>query len=521
VLAGNERALDVLTGIGDWVHTRLEPLRQEQLDRMWDIYIAGEYGGINESLARLHALRPDRPQYLAAARRFDNTAVLRPTAANEDILDGRHANQHIPQFTGYLRMYEEGAGSDYHAAARNFWDMVVPHRVYGHGGMGVGEIFRERGVIAGSLFADENHAETCPLYNLLKLSRALFFHDPDPKYMSYYELGLHNQILGSRRDIDSADSPEVTYFVPVRPGERRSYGNIGTCCGGTGMENHTKYQDSIYFRSADGSTLYVNLYIPSTLRWPERGFTVQQESGYPLEGSSTLTVDGSGALDVRLRVPTWARKGFAVRVNGEEQQVDAVPGTYVTLARSWSPGDTIEVDMPFGVRSERALDDPTVQSLYFGPTLLAVQGEPVGDDLGSGLIEVSLYRHVRLDGDLAPALTPADRPLHFTLHGRTLAPFLVADPQASDPRPYHIYVRRHEPRVVFGPEEAGVDNRARADGVTLLDAVWDQAPFASHDELVAAVERVSEEWQAAGLLVQGERDAVVSAAGRAEAALRV
>ena len=101
-------------------------------------------------------------------------------------------------------------------------------------------MLRERDVIAGSLFHDRNHAETCPLYNMLKLSRNLFFHDPDPKYMNYYELGLFNQMAGSRRDSDSDTSPEVTYFVPVQPGQRRSYGNVGTCCGGTGMESHTK-----------------------------------------------------------------------------------------------------------------------------------------------------------------------------------------------------------------------------------------------------------------------------------------
>ena len=127
---------------------------------------------------------------------------------------------------------------------------------------------------------------------MLKLSRNLFFHEPDPKYMNYYEQGLFNQILASRRDTDSVTSPEVTYFIPVRPGERRSYGNVGTCCGGTGMENHTKYQDSIYFRSADDATLYVNLYIPSTLEWREKGFTIEQATRYPFEGASTLTVHG-------------------------------------------------------------------------------------------------------------------------------------------------------------------------------------------------------------------------------------
>jgi hypothetical protein len=405
-------------------------------------------------------------------------------------------------------------------------------------------MFRERDVIAGFLFEDRNHAETCPLYNMLKLSRNLFFHEQDPKYMNFYERGLFNQILASRRDMDSADSPEVTYFVPVQPGQRRSYGNVGTCCGGTGMENHTKYQDSIYFRSVDDTALWVNVYIPSTLQWPEKGFTVTQETRFPFEGASTLTVDGSGALDIRLRVPAWVRKGFTVRVNGEAQGVAARPGTYLTLSRTWSRGDRIEIEMPFSFRVERAIDDPTVVSIHYGPTLLAVQAEPVGEDLARGLLEVGdLFRHLRLDGDLAPALTPTDRPLHFALGNLALAPFFVADPaDASAPppeepqeeeggqrrgrrspptQPYHMYLRRREPEVVFGSVDAGVPNAAGAGGLPFLDAVWDHAPFADHAAFLATVERLAGVWQTAGAFSAAQGSAVVDAARRAEADLVV
>jgi len=538
---GNEQALDIVTAIGDWVHSRLAPLDQRQLDRMWDIYIAGEYGGVNESLAYLHALRPDKEEYVEAAKRFVNNNVYAPTVANEDALDGRHANQHIPQFTGYLRTYEQGHEEDFLAAAKNFWDMIVPHRIYSHGGVGVGEMIRERDVIAASLFEDRNHAETCPLYNMLKLSRNLFFHDPDPKYMNFYELGLFNQMVGSRRDSDSADSPEVTYFVPVQPGQRRSYGNVGTCCGGTGMENHTKYQDSIYFRSVDDTAIFVNLYIPSTLSWPEKGFTITQETRYPEEGASTLTVEGSGELEVKLRVPTWVRKGYTVSINGEVQAVDAVPGTYLTLSRRWNSGDRIDIAMPFSFRTERAIDDATVQSVYYGPTLLAVQNEPVGEELESGLIDISLYRHMKLDGDLASAMTPTDAPMHFAFSGLTLAPFYVSDPipegwepPEPDPdspfqgrgrrgpptQPYHIYLRRQEPQVVFGSVESGVPNPSGDDGLTFLDAVWAQAPFASHAQFVSTVERVGEEWEGRGVLAGDQLSAIVDAARQAEAELQ-
>jgi len=526
-LAGNTQALEIAARIGDWVHSRLSPLPQPQLDRMWNTYIAGEYGGMNETLARLHALRPDKPEYLSAAQRFTNTAVYTPVVAKTDILDGRHANQHIPQFIGYLRVFEETGEPDYQSAAKNFWDMIVPHRIYSHGGLGVGEILRKRGIIAGSLYQypkDENHAETCPLYNMLKLSRDLFFHDPDPKYMNYYERGLFNQILASRRDADSAESPLVTYFVPVRPGQRRSYGNLGTCCGGTGLENHTKYQDSIYFRSADDSTLYVNLHIASTLRWREKGFIVRQETRYPLEGASTLWIDGNGPLDIKVRVPAWIRNGYAVKINGAVQRVNAAPGTYLTLRRRWNPGDRIDIAMPLTFRVERALDDPAVQSIFYGPTLMALQHDQVGSDLNTGLIDLSFYRHVRLDGDLAPAMTPGDAPMHFVTGGYTLAPFYVADP-ASDgekapTKPYHIYVRRHEPEIVFGSIDAGVPNRARPDGLTFLDVLWDQAPFADHGRFESAAARLASEWQRSGQLTAQERAAIVNAAARAERDLR-
>jgi hypothetical protein len=358
--------------------------------------------------------------------------------------------------------------------------------------------------------------------------------------MNYYELGLFNQMVASRRDADSADSPDVTYFVPVQPGQPRSYGNTGTCCGGTGMENHTKYQDSIYFRSVDETTLYVNLYIASTLSWPEKGFTVTQETRYPLEDTSVLTMEGNGQLDVRLRVPEWVRKGYTVTINGEPQTLEAAPGTYVSLNRRWSSGDRIEISMPFSFRVEEAIDDPSVQSIYYGPTLLAAQAEPLGDNLESGLYPVSLYRHLKLDGDLAPAMAPGDEPLHFETNGLTLAPFFISDPvppgwEPPDPdpdapfqgrgrrspptQPYHLYLRRQEPVVVFGSEDSGVENPVGSDGSTFLDAVWARAPFPSHERFVSTVETLTAEWEGAGLLTEFQSRSIVEAASRAEAAM--
>ncbi|MEU2281121.1 beta-L-arabinofuranosidase domain-containing protein [Streptomyces sp. NPDC013178] len=498
-LAGNAQALEIAAKMGDWVHSRLGRLPKAQLERMWSIYIAGEYGGMNEVMADLYALT-GRAEHLAAARCFDNTALLDACAEDRDVLDGRHANQHIPQFTGYVRLFDHTGEERYAAAARNFWGMVVDPRMYSLGGTGQGEMFRARGAVAATL--GDNNAETCATYNMLKLSRQLFFRAPDPAYMDYYERGLTNHILASRRDAPSTSSPEVTYFVGMGPGVVREYDNTGTCCGGTGMENHTKYQDSVYFRSADGNAVYVNLYLASTLRWPERGLVIDQTSDYPAEGVRTLTFrEGGGRLDLRLRVPSWATGGFTVTVNGVRQQVAAAPGSYVTLSRNWRRGDRVRVSTPYRLRVERALDDPTVQSVFCGPVLLVAQSPQ------QGFRTFSFYKDFTLRGDLADVIRPEGRPLHFTTHGLTLAPFHIAD----DTR-YHAYFKRSEPVVVFGATDSGVPNRARADGLTFLDVLWAQAPFVNSGRFVGAVRALADDWLSAGLFTRAERDRVVAAA---------
>lgn len=501
-LAGNAQALAIASKLGDWVHSRLGRLPKAQLERMWSIYIAGEYGGMNEVMADLHALT-GRAEHLAAARCFDNTALLDACAGDRDILEGRHANQHIPQFTGYVRLFDHTGDERYAAAARNFWHMVAGPRTYSLGGTGQGEMFRARNAIAATL--GDNNAETCATYNMLKLSRQLFFHEPDPAYMDHYERGLTNHILASRRDAPGTDSPEVTYFVGMGPGVVREYDNTGTCCGGTGMENHTKYQDSIYFRSADGNAVYVNLYLASTLRLAERGLVFEQTSTYPAEGVRTLTFrEGGGALDLKLRVPSWATAGFTVAVNGVPQAARAVPGSYLTLSRNWRRGDRVTVSAPYRLRVERAPDDPTVQSLFHGPVLLVARSRE------TTLRQFSFYRDFTLRGDLADSVRPEGRPQHFTTHGLTLAPFHLADDAA-----YHAYFRRTEPVVVFGTTDSGVANRARGDGLTFLDVLWQQAPFATAARFVDAVRALADVWLAEGLFARSERDRVVAAAGAA------
>jgi uncharacterized protein len=510
-LTGNARALQIVLGMADWAYSRLGHLPRTQLDNMWKIYIAGEYNAMPVVLAELYAISGNE-NYMVTAECFVNTYLFQAAIENVDILNGEHANQHIPQYQGYLRIFDYVKETDYYTkpdyytAAANFWDMVVPHRIYVDGGMaGSGEIFGARDVIAATIQA--SNAEGCPLYNMLKLSRSLFFHNPDPKYMQYFERGLYGQIISRRQDAHSETDPLVTYFLPVDPGAVRDYrGNLGDCDGGTGPEDATKFQESIYFRSVDGSALYVNLYMASVLNWPERGFTIEQSTNYPMDpsGAVTIKVNGKGHLDIKLRVPYWVQKGFTVRVNGVRQHLDAVAGEYVTLSRMWRSGDTIEISMPFSLRMERTLDQPQTQCIAYGPIPLVAQSA------STSYLEFSFYKDFTLSGDLTHVITPADEPMTFTTNGYTLAPFYN-----DDTNPYHVYFHRSEPEIVFGSVDSGVVNHSDSDGLTFLDRVWAQAPFASEKQFQHTVAGLAAQWAEAGLLTTAEQQAIVTAASEA------
>ncbi|KAH8728876.1 hypothetical protein GQ44DRAFT_768757 [Phaeosphaeriaceae sp. PMI808] len=565
------QALQVVVKMANWAHLALtigdknQPgyrgnLTRNDLNYMWDTYIAGEFGGANEVFAEIYALNGE-DKHLQTAKAFDNRESLFGAAvADQDILvvtpqdkPGRrraerlHANTHIPQFIGYMRVYEHSGASEYLTAAKNFFGWVVPHREFASGGTGGNypgandnpELFQNRDNIANAIA--QNGAETCTTYNTLKLARNLFLHEHNAAYMDHYERGLFNMIAGSRADTTSTSDPQLTYFQPLSPGSSRDYGNTGTCCGGTGMESHTKYQETVYLRSADGSTLWVNLYVPSTLTWEDKRFSIKQSTLFPRGETATFTITGNGALDIKLRVPGWVRNGFYVTINGEAQSLkDVQPSTYISISRTWKSGDVIEVRMPFTIRLERTLDRPDTQSIMWGPVVLQTVGKPNDGNYW----QLSLYRYLKRDGDYRRAAikptskTSTDDQLFNTSssNGRTLIvrPYYISDTQAVS-----TYFRRVEPTVVFGTIDTGVPNNKRndglpnynvpvsgiaspgKDGLTFLDLVWDQAPFATHAAFVQAVTSTANSFVAINIYTSQERDTIIAKANIAEQELDV
>lgn len=426
-VGSNPRALEIAKGMGIWVYKRLKVVPMKTRIKMWNRYIAGEYGGMNEAMARLHRITRDA-RFLECARLFDNIDFFFGNAAREnglaknvDTIRGKHANQHIPQITGSLETYKGTQDITYYHVAENFWDICTRCYMYCIGGVAGAknpnnaECFTaEPNTLFANGFARGGQNETCATYNLLKLSRRLFMFDQDARYMDYYEQALYNHILAS---VDQ-DNPGNTYHVPLNPGSRKKFGNARmdgfTCCNGTALESNTKLQDSIYFKSTDNSALYVNLYVPSTLSWPQKKVIVTQRTSFPCADSTTLTLTGGGTFAIHVRVPKWATQGFFVKINGEDHLVKATAGSYLTLSRNWQDGDAIELNMPMDFYLSPVMDQPNIAAIFYGPVLLAVE-EPEAR---------SKWRPVTLDADdISKSFAGNPGTLRFSTNSVNLKPF--------------------------------------------------------------------------------------------------
>jgi DUF1680 family protein len=168
---------------------------------------------------------------------------------------------------------------------------------------------------------------------------------------------LYNQIVGSVHPTEYG----VCYQYAVGMNAVKPFGNATpqeSCCGGTGAENHVKYQEAAYFVS--DNTLWVALYLPTVARWEEKGVSLRQECTWPAE-STVITIEQGGCFTMKLRVPYWATEGFEVKVNGRKLRAAYKPSSYVEISeRDWKPGDRVEVSMPFGVHLDFGPDKMTV-----------------------------------------------------------------------------------------------------------------------------------------------------------------
>ena len=390
-----EKALTIATDMGLWIWNRLshrtfvntEGTQEERRAvpgnryEMWNMYIAGEDGGTGESLARLAMLTDDetkKARLLEASNYFDSPAFYDPLSINVDDIRTRHANQHIPKIISALKSYVGNNNPYYYNIAINFWNMVQGRYAYSTGGVGNVEMFRQpyTQILSmntnvhsdrhGNLYPNPTLNETCCVYNLAKLTKDLNCFDPDDaRYMDYYERVLYNQLIGS---VDPHHYG-VTYHYAVGLDASKPFGSEtpqSTCCGGTGSENHTRYQEAAYF--VNDNTIWVALYMPTTATWDAKGVKLTQDCLWPAE-KSTITVEGTADFAMKLRVPYWATEGFDVKLNGESIAKSYQPCSYIEIpARTWNENDVVEVVMPFTKHINYGPDKMTVAATGMNET---------------------------------------------------------------------------------------------------------------------------------------------------------
>ena len=394
---GNRQALEVAKRAADWVKARCDKLSDAQMQKMLD----NEHGGMNDVLAELYAVTGE-DKYRQLSERFNHHAVLDPLARRQDKLTGLHANTQFPKVIGAARQYELTGNEKCRTLATFFWDVVTRERSYVTGGNSDGEHFSPKEELSKHI--GPATTETCNTYNMLKLTRLLFGWDPRPEYADYCERALYNHILASQ----NPENGMVLYYLPLKTGVPKAFGTPNDsfwCCSGTGVENHARYGESIYFHG-DGNTLFVNLFIPSELSWPEQGLKLRQETKFPESDSTrlTFTCKNPVQLTLKIRHPYWATSDAELAVNGRKESLASTPGSYVTLARLWRPGDTIEVRMPMSLRTEGFRDNPRKRAILYGPLVLCAE-IPMAKPLPAIVADPA---------QIVPALTPvAGKPLRF------------------------------------------------------------------------------------------------------------
>jgi DUF1680 family protein len=439
---GNKQALHVLEGMADWADTWTGSKTEEHMQEI----LGTEYGGMNEVLYNLAAATGE-DRWAKTGDRYTKKSFFNPLASRRDELRGLHVNTHIPQVIGAARRYEISCDMRFHDVADYFWYEVTSARSYVTGGTSNGEGWlAQPRQLGAELKRSVATAECCCAYNMMKLTRHLYSWTADPRYFDYYERTLINHRIGTIHPKTGA----TQYYLSLTPGAWKTFSTEDKsfwCCTGTGVEEYSKLNDSIYWRDSEG--LYVNLFIPSELNWAEKGFRLRQETKFPEQAGMTLlvSVDKPVQLAMRLRIPEWVQSGGSVKVNGKALDAFAAPSSYLTISRTWRNGDRVEMSLPMRLHIESMPDDSKTQAFLYGPVVLA--GDLGAEGLTDAMIVGPNAPRIQRNPIAVPPLhaagadpeswiKPADRPLAFRTTGQEKDVTLVPLNSIFDRR-YAVY----------------------------------------------------------------------------------
>lgn len=422
---GSETAKTMFLSFCDWGISICAGFTDAQMENMLKI----EHGGMNEIYADAYQMTSDI-KYLTMAKRFSHKTFLNSLALSVDNLDNVHANTQVPKAVGFQRIAELSGEKTYTTAARFFWTTVTGKRSLASGGNSRKEYFPQSTACSDYVNVPEG-PESCNTNNMLKLTEGLFRMKSEAKYADYYERALYNHILSTQHP----DHGGYVYFTSARPRHYRVYSAPNEamwCCVGTGMENHGKYGEFIYTHHVD--SLFLNLFIASELNWKEKGVSIKQETSFPDEESTKLTVNVNTPVQFKLLVrhPAWVPAGSMKVICGTDTfGVQSQPSTYVVIDRTWNGGEVVTVLLPMHNSIEQLPNVPSYLAILHGPILM---GAKTGTEDLTGLVaDDSRWGHIAngklLPLDKAPVLVGdrttfpsklipiSGKPLNFTAPG--------------------------------------------------------------------------------------------------------
>lgn len=368
---GDERAKEMYRKMCDWVCDLVGRFTNDVMEMQ---ILTWETSSMNEVLADASVLLGDS-KYLRFAQRFSHQIRIENMNADNqhDFLDQKHANDMSAMFAGIHRVGVLRKDNRYLNSAHRYWEDFVERRSVANGGAGIYSYFvaADKGA---SIIKDADGPEFCTTYYMLSLTKGLFLHQRNAKYMDYYEKALLNHILASQ----DPKTGGTAYYTSMRPDSYRIYSTINRsmwCCSGTGIESYSRYGDFIYTFSQD--TLFVNLFIASELN--NQRFGLSQETQFPYGTTSRITIKKPGNYQLAVRHPGWATTGYSVTVNGKVPRgfkaasIKTGEASYIACGKNWKEGDVIEITYPMTLTFEYCPNYPDYIALRYGPSLLAAQ----------------------------------------------------------------------------------------------------------------------------------------------------
>ncbi len=351
---------------------------KDDLSWTWD-----ESYTMPENLFLAYQRGAGRRYYDLGLQYLDNKAWFDPLSRDQNVLNGRHAYSYVNSLNSAMMAYLV-AGSEKHLRAGRNGFAMVRDQSYATGGWGPDETLRAPGSndVYASLTNTHHSFETpCGSYAHFKLTRYLLRATRDARYGDSMERMMYNTVLGAK---PLQENGENFYYSDYNFNGKRVYKEARwACCSGTLPQVAADYRINIYFRGPQA--VYVNLYVPSTLRWTENGvaLSLTQEGEYPYEDHIAFRLTSSQPVEMTLyfRIPGWA-EGASVSVNGTRHKGAAVPGQFAAVRREWKTGDRVELELPLKMRLEPldARHTATVALLRGPLVLMAVKETQEGPE---------------------------------------------------------------------------------------------------------------------------------------------